>query len=305
MTGKTPENREEKLQELINLRNRVVDDIEASRKLLSEIETAIADNFPDELREAVEIKPETDIDSIGKVGSGIARLDDLMIGGFPASSNILLSGPPYSSKLLVANQFIANSLYSGSPTIIVSLDRDIRILRESLETLGVNVQAYEQKGMLKFVDAYSRNIQMESNDNKAAIIENAGNMSLFLKTMDSLCSSMVSTMGRYRMVFFSLTAWITQSSDDKNFTRALQHFSQRRKMEKATTLYLIEDGIFDKSLYENMNYFMDGSLEFRNEGSAEYLRVRGLRNVRSRDWIEVTNNGNNLSLGSFELKRIR
>lgn len=304
MSEKAQENRKETLQELVNLRNKVIGDLEAGKKLLSEIEAAIASNFPEE-KSAIPVKPVVGIENLGKAGTGIPRLDDLMNGGFPLSSNILLSGPPYSSKMVVANRFIASSLSGGCPTIIVSLDRDLRSLRESLQSVGVNIQSYEQNGMLKFVDAYSRNIQMDSGDRNAAVIENAANMSLFLKTMDSLCNSVVSTSGKYRMVFFSLTAWITQSSDDKNFTKAFQHFSQRRKMEGATTLYLIEDGIFEKSMYENMNYFMDGSLEFRHEGSTEYMRVRGLRNVRSRDWIEVINSGDNLSLGSFELKRIR
>lgn len=76
-------------------------------------------------------------------------------------------------------------------------------------------------------------------------------------------------------------------------------------MEGATTLFLIEDGIFQRNLYENMNYFMDCSIEFGNEASAEYMRVRGMKAVRSRGLIEIMNNGDGISLGSFELKRIR
>lgn len=305
MTGKTPKEGENKLQELMELRSRVLGELETNRKLLSEIEATIAQNFPEQSGIQTSGFPGAADSVIERVGSGIPRLDDLMNGGYPIGSNILLSGPPYSSKVMVANRYIVHSLLTGYPVVVVSLDKDLRTLHDSLEALGLDVVAFEKKGLLKYVDAYSRNIQMDSTDKNAAMIDNAGNLSLFLKTMDSLCSNLVAASGKYRLVFFSLTAWITQSADSKNFTKALQHFSQRRKMEDATTLYLIEDGIFEKSLYENMNYFMDGSIEFRSEGSTEYMRVRGLRDVRSRDWIEILNSGSNVSLGSFELKRIR
>lgn len=306
MTEENPSNPDNRLQDLINLRSRVIEDLEKNRKLLAEIEATIASSNPDIVTRTVSSQGRTlDASNIGNVSTGIPRLDDLLSGGFSQSSNVLLTGPPYSSKFMVADNFIASSLISGYPVIVVSLDRDISSLREDLSGMGLSIESYEKTGLLKFVDAYSRNIQMESDNRNATVIDNAGNVSLFLKTMDTICNSVVSGFGRYSMVFFSLTGWITQSSDDKNFPKAFQHFSQRRKLEGATTLYLIEDGIFQRSLYENLNYFMDGAIEFRSEASTEYLRVRGLKHVRSRDWIEIANNGDGISLGSFELKRIK
>lgn len=296
---------DKKLQQLIALRNRVMEDIEKSRTLLTEIEEAIAGNNPVVLHSQGTAKKTASADDLYSATTGIPRLDELLGGGFGKASNILLIGPPYSSKFTVADSFIAASLRSGYPVIVVSLDRDIRDLRNDLSGLCGPLEHYEQNGLLKFVDAYSRSIQMETEGTSATIIDNAGNVSNFLRTMDTICESVRDRFGQYRMVLFSLTGWITQVSDEKNFTKAFQHFSQRRKLEGATTLFLIEDGIFQGSLYENMNYFMDGAVEFRNEVSTEYLRIRGLKNVRSRDWVEIVHSGNGLSLGSFELKRIK
>lgn len=240
-----------------------------------------------------------------QVHSGFTRLDDLLHGGYPRASNILLSGPPYSSKFNVADRFIISSLQESYPVIVVSMDQPISDIKADLSAMGISPEEYEESGQLKFVDAYSKSIQMENTDRNAVILDNVSVISNFLKSMDQICTTVLAKMGRYRMVFFSLTAWITQSSEDKMFTKALQHFSQRRKMEGSTTLYLIEDGIFQRNLYENMNYFMDGSIEFRTESSVEYLRIRGMKNVQSRDWIEVVRNSNGITLGSFELKRIR
>lgn len=107
--------------------------------------------------------------------------------------------------MIVADHFIVASLLSGYPVVVESLDHDIESLMNDLSGIGLSVEAFEENGLLKFVDAYSKNIQMESTNKSAQVIDSAGNVSLFLKTMDSICSSFVSRFGQYRMVFFSLT----------------------------------------------------------------------------------------------------
>ena len=299
MTEFPQESSEPKLQELIEQKRRLQEELAETRSLLEKVETSIR-----ELTQAT-LPGNPDESGNSLVSSGFTRLDDLLHGGYPSASNILLSGPPYSSKFNVAHRFIVSSLRESHPVIVVSLDQPISDIKVYLSAMGISPDEYEESGLLKFVDAYSKSIQMESNDKNAVVLDNVAVISNFLKSMDQICSTVLSKMGKYRMVFFSLTAWITQSSEDKMFTKALQHFSQRRKMEGSTTLYLIEDGIFQRSLYENMNYFMDGSIEFRSESSVEYLRIRGMKDVQSRDWIEIVRSNNSLTLGSFELKRIR
>lgn len=298
MTESPQESSDDKIQELMEEKRKLMEELEETKRLLEKVDSSIRRLQPG--APAPEPKDEGP-----RVATGFQRLDDLLRGGYPRASNILLSGPPYSSKYSVADRFIVSSLHESHPVIVVSLDQPISDIKSDLEAMGISPDEYEESGHLKFVDAYSKSIQMENNDRNAVVLDNVAIISNFLKSMDQICSAVLARMGRYRMVFLSLTAWITQSSEDKMFPKALQHFSQRRKMEGATTLYLIEDGIFQRNLYENMNYFMDGSIEFRSESSIEYLRVRGMKNVQSRDWIEVVHNNNDLTLGSFELKRIR
>lgn len=299
MTEPAQESPDGKLQELMEQKRKLLEELEETRGLLEKVESSIRELSPPSP------VPGQEMEGNSRVATGFNRLDELLHGGYPRSSNILLSGPPYSSKFSVADKFIVSSLKESYPVVVVSLDQPIADIKADLTSMGISPDSFEETGLLKFVDAYSKSVQMDNNDRNAVILENVGIISNFLKSMDQICSTVLSKSGKYRMVFFSLTAWITQSSEDKNFPKALQHFSQRRKMEGSTTLYLIEDGIFQRSLYENMNYFMDGSIEFRSEASVEYLRVRGLKDVQSRDWIEIVHNKSELTLGSFELKRIR
>ncbi len=299
MTEFPQESSEGKLQDLMEQRRKLQEELNETRTLIDKVDASIRELSPG----SGSTHNAENIDY--RISTGFPRLDDLLHGGYPTASNILLSGPPYSSKFTLANKFIVSSLKESYPVMVVSMDQPISQIKSDLSAMGISPDSYEESGYLKFVDAYSRSIQMDNNDRNAIVLDNVSNMSNFLKTMDQNCTQMLSNMGKYRMVFLSLTAWITQSSEDKLFPKALQHFSQRRKMEESTTLYLIEDGIFQRNLYENMNYFMDGSIEFRTESSIEYLRVRGMKEVQSRDWIEVVHNNKDLTLGSFELKRIR
>ena len=297
---------EESLQNLVTLRNQLKDQLGKTFDLLKEVEGAISTVNRQEIVEgsADPGKENAGTKLAGKVSTGTKKLDDLLTGGFPEPSNILLNGPPYCSKYSVANSFISSSVMDGYPVIVVSLDRDVTRIKQDLSGLSDSVEKYESSGMLKFVDAYSKVIQSESTDKNATVVEGVGNISNFLRTVDSISASTKTSSGPYRMIVFSLTGWITQT-DEKTFSKALQHFSQRRRIEGAVTLFTIEDGIFQRSLYENVNYFMDGSIEFRSEMSTEYLRVRGLKDARSRDWIEVFSDGDKIDLGSFDLKRIR
>ncbi|HLH86467.1 MAG TPA: hypothetical protein VKU79_06365, partial [Thermoplasmataceae archaeon] len=61
----------------------------------------------------------------------------------------------------------------------------------------------------------------------------------------------------------------------------------------------------EESVYEEINYFMDGVIELNNQENTEYLRVRGIRDVRTREWVDIRPAGNTIDLGSFNIKRIK
>jgi hypothetical protein len=110
-------------------------------------------------------------------------------------------------------------------------------------------------------------------------------------------------MGSYSFVFFSLTGMISQI-DPKFFIKTLQHITQKRRSENVISIYMMDQGVFDENVYESANYVMDGEIEFRVDFSKNYLRVRGMGSVKSRDWIEIMFHGNSFDLGSFDLKRV-
>ena len=238
-----------------------------------------------------------------KTSSGNPKLDILLNGGIDIPSNIVLKGPPFSGKEILVRNFMARSIAENRPVIAVSIDRDIGKIKTAVMKILGSAHDPEESGLLKFIDAYSRTVQLQSPSKHAIVSDGVANYSLFIKTLDSAAADMLETRGSYSLVFFSLTGMISQI-DPKFFIKTLQHITQKRRSENVVSIYLMDQGVFDESIYESANYVMDGEIEFRVDFSKNYLRVRGMGNVKSRDWIEMMFHGDSFDLGSFDLKRV-
>lgn len=243
-----------------------------------------------------------------KISSGIPKIDQLLLGGMSNPSNIVLFGAPFTSKDMLSNNFVANSLKENIPVVIVSADRDLgQIKYDIATTMGVEpeiVDGFEDDGLLRFVDIYSRSIQAQSSSKKAIVIDAISNLSLLLKSIETLEVDILKTYPYYRMLFISLTAFIPQF-EDRVTMKFIQQFTQKRKANRCTAVYLLEDGLFDQKVFETISYIMDGTIEFKLVNSRQYLRVIGLPNVRTREWVEVYNKNNTFDLGSFSLERVK
>ncbi len=301
MQGEERGQQEQGREELLNLRARLREQIEQSSRLLAEVERSLNSSQAPGAAQHVANSAGTSVSS--RAATGISKLDDLLRGGYPAPSNVVLNGPPFSSKEIFASRFIVESIAENYPTIVLTLDREPSSIVSALGD-PATVDQWQKSGLLTVIDAYSRFVQVEPMDASAVVIDGSSNISNFMKSIDQVCSRVASQMGKYRMVVYSLTGLMTQT-DEKTFIRSLQHLSQRRKAEGAVSLYLLEDGIFERKIYENVNYFMDISVEFRNETTTEYLRVRGLPSARTREWVEIIRNDGSVDLGSFDLKRVK
>lgn len=237
------------------------------------------------------------------MSTGNGKLDSLMYGGIKPPSNIVLRGPPFSGKFVIANNFIAQSIRDDIPAIVLSADKDIVQMKESISRIVGDVDAAEQSGIIRFIDAYSRSIQSDVMS-KYAIQADSYNLSSLIKTVDSVTSEVYRKHKSYRFLLTSLTTFITQH-DERTFLRFLQQFSQKRKTEGALTFFVLEDGLFDQRMYEAVSYLMDGAIHLRKTFTTNYLRVEGIGKARSREWIEMYPSETGYDLGSFTLERIR
>lgn len=275
---------------ITKLKGNISDDTKKTKELLERVRSTEQSLVPER--------------KIVKISTGISKLDELLSGGIRTGTNLVLHGPPFSGKTILAYNFIAKSIKDDVPVIVVTTDRDINQIKYQVEKITDKAKYAEEEGILKFVDAYSRGIQMDSPSKYAHVVDNVANVSSLMKTVDSISSNILNSYPYYRLLFTSLTTYIPQM-EEKMFIRFVQQFSQKRRAENSVSIYLLEQGLFEKSIYEAVSYVMDGTMEFRVDYSRNFLKVNGLEDVKSRDWIEMYLSDNYFDLGSFTLERIR
>lgn len=92
---------------------------------------------------------------VERVKTGIPGLDDLIGGGFPKDSTILLSGVAGAGKTIFCLQFIYNGAYVyNEPGVYLTLEEDPeRLMDYALENFNWNFKELVERKLVSFVSA--------------------------------------------------------------------------------------------------------------------------------------------------------
>jgi len=89
---------------------------------------------------------------INRVRTGIPGFDELVQGGFPANSSILVCGGPGTGKTIFCLQFlVAGANESNEKGLYVTFEQRAEALREQAIQFGWDLSALEKKGLLHII----------------------------------------------------------------------------------------------------------------------------------------------------------
>lgn len=241
---------------------------------------------------------------VEKVKTGNPRLDDLLFGGIPFGSNVLVYGQAFIGKEVVVNQFIAEGLKKGIPAIFVITDKTPTDIREEMEFVVSGYQEYEKLDLVRYVDAYSKSMGEEAEDTYTTYIDQPTDHEGILKSVDTIAKELQKKHKYYRLAFRSISTLIAYLDTNIAF-RFLQPFAGRRKRDKAVSMFIIEKGMHSETDIQMLGSIMDGAVEFKLEQLQTFLCVKGIGDVQSRAWIRYTHSKKGVNIGSFALGHIR
>lgn len=267
-------------------------ELEAKMKGLVEEEVELAE---EEIKAEIQEK---------KVKTGTRRLDDLLYGGFPIGSNILIYGPPYSKKEVLVYSFIAEGLRKGVPAILILTDKTVDEIREDMKYVLPAYREYEKLGLVHYIDAYSRSIGDTNEIEGVIYLDSQVDVDAMMRAVEEIVKKIKENVKYYRLAFMSLST-VMAYLEPQALLRFLQPFTTRRKRDGAVSLYLLEKGLHGENEIQMVGYLMDGMIEFKIETHKTYLTVHGITEAQSRNWIEVSATRSGLTLGSFTLGHIR
>lgn len=239
-----------------------------------------------------------------KVKTGTTRLDDLLLGGMPFGSNVLVYGPPFTGKEVLMNVFIAEGLKKGIPAIWIITEKSTREIREEMMFVLSGYEEYEKKGLVRYVDAYSRSMGDESQDEYTEYIESPTDYESIQKAVESAAKKFKEEHEYYRVAFRSISTLIAYLDPGTAF-RFLSPVVGRRKRDRAVAMYTIEKGVHGEQEIQMIGSVMDGMIEFKVENLNTFLAVRGICDVQSRAFVRYNATKSTVTIGSFSLDHIR
>jgi KaiC/GvpD/RAD55 family RecA-like ATPase len=241
-----------------------------------------------------------------KVKSGIRRLDDLLYGGFPIGSQILVNGPAHTGKDVLARLFSAEGLRLGIPSIWVVTDKTYLQVRDDLAALYPGFAEAEKKGMVRYADLYSRAVGATPTGVGVRFLSSTDKNVLdqLSETVRSFAEELKEKFPAYRLIFESVST-VTAYLDTAATFRFLQPFVGRRKIDGAVSYYMLDSGMHAQADLETLEHMVDGSINLKVEQMKTLLAIKGIGEAQARSWVGYTFTKRSFNLGSFSLEHIR
>ena len=238
-----------------------------------------------------------------RLPTGNSRLDDLLLGGLPPRSHVVLVGDAFVGKEVALYSFIAEGLRRSEPALLVTANRTSREVARSLGLVMPGFDLAEQRGQVVWVDA-SGNGTPEGQNRFAP--RDPDDTSGLLASLDRAARTAVaaSPHGRFRVGFLGLSAVLAHHAERENF-QFLQSVLGVLKPLQALAMYALEAGALTEHQVESFLGRMDGAVLFRQDRGRTLLSVKGFGQVATREWVECRATDRELILGSFALERIR
>jgi KaiC/GvpD/RAD55 family RecA-like ATPase len=239
-----------------------------------------------------------------KVKTGNSRLDDLLLGGIPFGSNVLIHGPPFIGKEIMIDQFVAEGLKKGIPCIWVITDKTPKDIRDEMAPILSGYTEYESRGLVKYIDSYSRSMGEAVDDPHAIYIDEPTDHDAIMAATDKVAKEFKENHKYYRLAFRSVSTLVAYSDPNVAF-RFLSPFCGRRKRDGAVSMYVIEKGMHGEQEIQMLGSIMDGMVDFKLDQLKSFFSIQGISDVQSRSYIRYTVGKHGLSIGSFSLDHIR
>lgn len=238
-----------------------------------------------------------------KVKTGVSRLDDLLFGGIPFGSNVLLYGPPFMGTDVLIKRFVIEGLAKNVPCVVVTVDKSTTDIKKELKELFEDYESAESAGLVGYVDIYSRRMGMPCNEPNVEYVDSIRDLDVITLAVNNIFTKLKAKGEYYRLVFPLST--LTANLGAQPIFRFLEDLTGRCKRDGAVTFFALTKGMHPETDVQIIRHLMDGVIEFKEENLRTFFAVQGICDVQTRSWVQYKFTEKDLIIGSFSLDYIR
>ncbi len=253
-----------------------------------------------EAEEAVSVEKKAE-----KVKTGTPRLDDLLYGGIPFNSNLLVVGPAFVGKEVAILNFIAEGLKKSVPAIIVTTTKlPIDVAKDMAPILPTFVE-YDQLGLVRWIDCTAPTANGKTVKEKNIWrVNGPTDFDSIFSIISQLDEEFKAKYPYFRLAVLTLSSGLTQA-DERDALNFFQRLVNRLRQTKVVSLFALERGMHTDQTIEALEHMVDGAIHFRQDKQKTQMQVAGLSEVQTRDWVPYKFTNKAIIIGSFQLERIR
>jgi len=197
---------------------------------------------------------------IERRSTGIPGLDELVNGGLPNHSGIILRGPSGCGKSLFCKQFIWNGLRNGEFGLYITFDQSPNEIRESMAAFRWDTAPYEEKGMFIIIDCFNGALGLRTDEKY--YVKNPMDVNEQMYVIDRCVNHVIKTFGlniKVRVAYDS--APLATMGDLATFFRIARRLLSYTKTHNVIGLSPIDKGAQSVIMENAILRVVDGIIE--------------------------------------------
>jgi len=219
-----------------------------------------------------------------KARSGGRRIDELLGGGFPFKSCSLIEGPAFIGKDIFLSQFIAEGIKFGAPSLIILTQSTTSKFRKRIVEMDYKLEERERAGLVSYIDCHAKTVGLMGKNPFAIYLKGVNDLNGLSNAIDKFQSGYRENFYYHRVIFDSLSSVLRTHGINKTIS-FINNLNAKIKAYNGIAIFDLAGGIHQQEEVNAIENAMDGSILMKEEKGGHFMMVKGLRDVKGRDWV--------------------